>query len=116
MKDISTTNNKSIRGSTASAVYSDLKPLALDPDEYREDLDEFDLTRAQQDEMLAVLWNIMRTFVEIGFGLDSVQVFSTATNACSGEFTGQDSGKLLEKRNNPQQFNRAANPSGSKEA
>ena len=114
MKDISTTNNKSTRSSPASAVYSDLKPLALDPDEYREDLDQFDLTKEQQDEMLAVLWNIMRTFVEIGFGLDSVQVFSTAKNGRPDEITGPDSGKLLGIEGTPLHFNQAADRSGRK--
>ena len=95
---------------------SGIKPLALDPEEYRKDLEEFDLTKDQQDELLEVLFNIMRTFVEIGFGLDSVQMFSTATIARSGEFTGSDSGKLLDRKNNPQQFNRAADHSGGKEA
>ena len=46
--------------------------LALDPDEYREDLAEFGLTEAQENEFLEALWSIMQTFVEIGFGVDSV--------------------------------------------
>ena len=115
MNDPSFQDKNTMCGVAADQGESDRKPLALDPDEYREDLDDFDLTRDQQDEMLAVLWNIMRTFVEIGFGLDSVQMFSTAKSNRSGEITGPDSGKLLDKKNNPQQFNRAADHSGSKE-
>jgi len=51
-------------------------PLQLDLDEYRDDLAEFNLTEQQENELLEVLFNIMRTYVEIGFGLDSVQMFS----------------------------------------
>lgn len=51
-------------------------PLVLNPDRYRAHLEGFDLTKEQEDELLSTLWDIMRTFVEIGFGLDSVQVVS----------------------------------------
>ena len=55
-------------------------PPVLDPDRYREHLKEFELTKDQQDELLAALWHIMRTFVDIGFGLESVQLFSGASD------------------------------------
>ena len=51
-------------------------PLKLDPDDYRADLAEFDLTKEQQDELLQTLWNIMSMMVDLGWGLDSVQLFS----------------------------------------
>ena len=90
-------------------------PLALDPDEYREHLEDFDLTAEQENELLAVLWNIMRTFVDIGFGLDSVQVFSTGKPGEAVEISGPDSGNALRKKNTPQRFNQAACHSGDKE-
>ncbi|WP_348675398.1 hypothetical protein [uncultured Abyssibacter sp.] len=56
------------------AIY---EPPTLDPEQYRASLAEFKMTKEQQDELLAVLWNIMRTFVELGWGLDSVNsIFS----------------------------------------
>jgi hypothetical protein len=76
----------------------------LDPDEYREHLAEFDMSREQQDELLGVLWNIMRTFVEIGFGLDSVQMFSGVPD----EKTGPDSGNTLGMKDSTHQFNQVA--------
>lgn len=76
--------------------------LKLDPEEYRSYLEEFDMTQEQQNELLEVLWNIMRTFVDIGWGLDSVQMFSVAKN----EFSGPDSGKMLDIKNTTQTFNK----------
>jgi len=35
---------------------------------------EFDLTYEQQTELLQTLWNIMSTFVDIGWGVDTVQM------------------------------------------
>ena len=108
MNDISAKDIEAIRGSPGNEIQGDRRPLALNPDEYREDLDEFDLTREQQDELLGILWNIMRTFVEIGFGLDSVQMFSTRESESSEEKAGRDSGNALTNRNTPHQRNRAA--------
>jgi hypothetical protein len=48
-------------------------PLAFNPDDYRQDIAHFDMTQSQQDEMLAALWNIMKTMVEIGWGVNNVQ-------------------------------------------
>ncbi len=47
----------------------------FNPDEYREHIEAFDLTREQQDELLLTLWNIMKSFVEMGFGVDSIHYF-----------------------------------------
>ncbi|MCB1878219.1 MAG: hypothetical protein KDH88_19765 [Chromatiales bacterium] len=46
---------------------------SLDVEAYRDDLAEFALTPAQEEELLGVLWTICRTFVDIGWGCDSVQ-------------------------------------------
>ena len=98
-------------GSPATTAEGPLAPLQLDPDEYREHLAEFDMTEEQQNELLGVLWNIMRTFVEIGFGLDSVQMFSVA----SDEKSRSDSGNRLQVKNTPHQFNQAALDYAAKE-
>jgi hypothetical protein len=44
-----------------------------DPDKYRVYLEDTELTEDQQRQYLKTLWSIMATFVELGFGLDSVQ-------------------------------------------
>lgn len=48
--------------------------LPFDPDEYRHHIEEFQLTEAQQDELLKTLWEIMSTMVNIGWGVDNVQL------------------------------------------
>jgi len=45
---------------------------AFDPAEYREELKALDISDAEAEEFLAILWDILRSFVEIGFGVDSV--------------------------------------------
>ena len=87
-------------------------PLKLDPDKYRAHLEEFDLSEEQESELLAVLWDIMRSFVEIGFGLDSVQLFSTPDD----EKARRDSGNGLEEKDHHlQHFNRTALPRAAQE-
>ena len=47
--------------------------LTFEPDEFREYIEHFDLSEEQENELLETVWHIMKTFVELGFGLDSVQ-------------------------------------------
>ena len=49
-------------------------PPDFDPEEYRADLNAPDLSQEQQDELLRALWQIMCTMVDIGWGVDSVQI------------------------------------------
>lgn len=44
--------------------------LQLDPAKYRAEVDDFDITEAQKQELLLTLWSIMRSFVELGFSVD----------------------------------------------
>lgn len=61
-------------GDNAQDVY---RPLKCDPDRYREDIADLGLTTEQENEVLRVLFDIMRTFAEIGYGIDPVQaIFS----------------------------------------
>lgn len=48
-------------------------PSIAPPDygKYQHHLDKFDLTEAQKQELLLTIWNIMTTFVELGFGMDA---------------------------------------------
>ena len=108
MKDPSHDHKEPLRSLPGGQDQRCMQTLELDPDDYREDLEEFDLSNDQQDDLLAVLWNIMRTFVEIGFGLDSVQVFSTTEGESPIEEASPDSGNRLEKVGIPRRFNQAA--------
>ena len=49
------------------------RPLQFDPEKYRHMLDTIELTEAEKDEMLGVLWEIMQSFVLLGWGLDPTQ-------------------------------------------
>ncbi len=44
--------------------------MKCDPDEYRELLKSFNMSREKEDELILELWEIMRYFVEIGYGID----------------------------------------------
>ncbi|MEO9623044.1 MAG: hypothetical protein ABJH28_12515 [Paraglaciecola sp.] len=57
--------------------------MKCNPDDYREDLAYFDMTTEQEDELLFTLWEMMRTFAEMGQGVQSInnifpQIFEKA--------------------------------------
>ena len=49
-------------------------PFTPTPDNYRDELSQFDLTEAQQIELVQSLWRIMSMMVDMGWGVDSVQI------------------------------------------
>ncbi|MCG8604368.1 hypothetical protein MJD09_05130 [bacterium] len=49
--------------------------LAFDAAKYRRHVEDFDLTEEQKIELLQALWSIMKAFVDLGFGVDSIQRF-----------------------------------------
>jgi len=61
-------------GDSAGADDHAIPSLCLNADHYRDDLRELSLSKEQEDELLQTLWNIMGIFVDIGWGVDSVQV------------------------------------------
>ena len=48
--------------------------LDFNLDEYRHHLEEFELTRAQENELLETLWQIMSMMVDIGWGVDNIHL------------------------------------------
>lgn len=46
----------------------------LDYDAYRGDLRNLELTAKQENELLAILWDIMRTMVDLNLDMDAVQM------------------------------------------
>ena len=48
--------------------------LALDIDKYRPYLKDSDLTDQQAEELLRTLWHIMQTMVNIGWGVDTLNI------------------------------------------
>lgn len=46
--------------------------MNCNPDDYREEIAVFNLTREQEDELLLTLWEMMRSMVEMGWGVDTI--------------------------------------------
>ncbi len=78
--------------------------MRFNPDEYREDIAEFGYTKEQQDEFLRTLWDIMCVFVDIGWGVETVQNFLPEIF----EKSVQDSVNLLEEKDNHNQLQNPA--------
>ena len=59
--------------------------LTFDADEYRDYVEDMNLTREQEDELLQVLWWIIVQFVDLGFGIEPVQraLFDAPTNSAN---------------------------------
>ncbi len=80
--------------------------LDVSPDDFVHHIEDFDLNEDQQKELLQTLWNIMSTFVDIGWGVDTVQLYlPDLFNEPSGEKLAPDSGKLLESKRCPEHQN-----------
>lgn len=51
---------------------------AFSPEDYRHHLEGSGICEAEKDELLRLLWNIMCSFVDLGWGVDAVSlVFGT---------------------------------------
>ncbi len=48
--------------------------VRVDLDRYLPYLDDTDLTETQKREMIGALWRVMAAFVDLGFGVDPVQL------------------------------------------
>ncbi len=78
-----------------STTKNNVASLKFEPDDYRHHLNDFDLTEDQQNELLQTLWSIMNTMVDIGWGVDTVQMFFPDIFAN----VAPDSEKLVESKN-----------------
>ncbi|HEY0939229.1 MAG TPA: hypothetical protein VGE08_03940 [Steroidobacter sp.] len=87
---------------SASAADSELPPF--DAQKYRDELGDLDITEEQATEFLRTLDFILRSFVDLGWGVDSVQKFIPALAEFSSH---EDSGAVQQTIPTPP-FNRAA--------
>lgn len=55
-----------------------VEPPKCDIEKYRKHVQEFDLTPEEESELLKSLWLIMAAFVDMGFGVDSIQILSAS--------------------------------------
>ncbi len=82
-------------------------------EDYLQHIEEFDLSEEQQNELLQTLWNIMSTFVDIGWGVDTVQLYlPDLFNEPSNEKLAPDSGKLLESKSSVEHQNNSQKEQG----
>lgn len=82
-------NRKNIEGDNLVVDRSPISgPSAFDAEEYLPYVAEFDLTEEQASELLATLWEIMKAFVDLGFGVDSIHEFLPALKEVSEEIEG----------------------------
>ena len=81
-----------------------LPRLELNLEDYREQMEEMDFTEEQAQEFLQTLWNIMSTMVDIGWGVDTVQMFLPDIF----EKAGPDSDNSVKQKGSLQLFNNAA--------
>ena len=62
--------------STEQPHSDQLKPMIALPQcdfkKYQEHVKDFDLSEEEQTELLKTLWSIMTAFVDLGFGVDSI--------------------------------------------
>jgi hypothetical protein len=63
----------------------------FDPERYRHHLEGLAITPEQEAEFLAALWSVMTAFVDLGFGVDSVQRLFPAMIENAGAGTEDDS-------------------------
>ena len=63
----------------------DRDSLEFDAAEYLPHMEEFDLTEEQATELLATLWEIMKAFVDLGLGVDSIHHIFPELGRVSGE-------------------------------
>lgn len=82
-----------------------LQPLHLNPEEYRHALADLDISQAQQDALLYALWHIISTFVDMGWGVDTVRIVLPELF----ENAGSDSQKMLEQKHH-ENFNSCSKP------
>ncbi|MEZ5492361.1 MAG: hypothetical protein R3F50_18920 [Gammaproteobacteria bacterium] len=55
-----------------------ISPPKCDIEKYREHVQSFDLSPEEEAELLKNLWLIMAAFVDLGFGVDSIQFLSAS--------------------------------------
>ncbi len=108
MYDIDNNNDGAARSSPDTENQDDqaFPTLALDPEKYRHGLGRIEITDEQAEELLQVLWNIMHAMVNMGWGLDTIQMFLPL----GAENTGQDSGKDSRLKDSKNDFNETATP------
>lgn len=65
--------NSKITLANETEVTKDWPTLQMDVEYYQAFLDDTDISDEQKKELIETLWNIVVTFVDLGFGIEPVQ-------------------------------------------
>lgn len=103
-----------LEDSNQDLVTGALELPPFDAPKYREHLEDCDITEEQMIELLRTLDSIMRTFVDLGFGVDAVQLALPElaqlceSSEADAEFSGQEESASAKTDGNTGIFNSAA--------
>ncbi len=91
---------------------SSVQPV-FDPKRYADEIADMDLTDEQAAEYLGTIWEIMKAFVDLGFGVDSVHHVLPQLAAIPSD----EGGAMIESRDSDcsKLFENAASVDGAKE-
>jgi len=81
---------------TKELAYQGLSPF--DASKYQDCMEDIDLPDEKKVELLQTLWWIMATFVDLGFGVDSVQNYLPALKEFPSEFAEDGLEETIEGR------------------
>ncbi len=56
-----------------------IEPPQCDLKKYNEHVKDFNLSEEEEAELLKTIWQIMAAFVDIGFGVDSIQLLPSSS-------------------------------------
>lgn len=94
-------NNVDINAKNGSST----QPLKFNADEYKDCLNDTDLSEAQKTELLQNLWHIMSAFVDMGWGVDNISLFFPELfNKAAAEEFALDSSTLLDSKDTPKEL------------
>ena len=66
-------NDGTPRNELEKPQLNSISPVPFDPDKYRHFIDDYDLTYEQKNELLRIIAEIMRQFIDLGFNIHPIQ-------------------------------------------
>lgn len=72
--------------------------IGFSPDDYRSHLDGFEISDAEKDELLRLLWSIMCSFVDLGWGTDPVSLVFHSSSPAHADAPILDGDKIRSAR------------------
>lgn len=82
-----------VQGKDSKATLA-AKALAFDPERYRHHIAHLNMSEEAQTELMAVLWRMMQSFVDLGFGEDTTRLALNAGDKAIAEREAVGTGTL----------------------